>query len=193
MVGFHRSLCDQPEPPAACVFLSRSGPHVGGEGCDAPGLGRAGGLCLSPFRHDTPQASPESEHLHDPDRSLLASEDLVPGIPVTLPFRRDLLRQPHFHRLHQNLCVLHLTAWRLSSGLRVIKAYLQRWLDNLPSVANCPHARTIRLSGPLTIPGVILMVIPSPGLPFPMFLTSSFSFVGSSSFRPLIFLVISRC
>ena len=32
--------------------------------------------------------------------------------PVAQPYRRDLLRQPHFHHLHQNLRVLHLLAWR---------------------------------------------------------------------------------
>ena len=68
VVGFHRLLCDQPEPPAACVLLSRSGPHVGGDGCDAPVLGRAGGSCLPFFRYDPPgstQAASELERLHD--------------------------------------------------------------------------------------------------------------------------------
>ena len=36
--------------------------------------------------------------------------------PVILPKRRDLLRQPHFHRLHQHVHVLQLHAWRLSSN-----------------------------------------------------------------------------
>ena len=40
--------------------------------------------------------------------------------PVTLPMRPDLLRQPHVHRLHQNLLVQQLHAWRLSSDLRDI-------------------------------------------------------------------------
>ena len=36
--------------------------------------------------------------------------------PVRLPERSDLLRQPHFHRFHLRLSVLHLHAWRLSGG-----------------------------------------------------------------------------
>ena len=36
---------------------------------------------------------------------------------LLLPLRRDLLRQPHFHRLHQNLHMLRLHAWRLYSDL----------------------------------------------------------------------------
>ena len=39
---------------------------------------------------------------------------------VLLPTRRDLLRQPHFHRLHQNLHVLNLHAWRMFSGSHTI-------------------------------------------------------------------------
>ena len=37
--------------------------------------------------------------------------------PVALPARTDLLRQPHFHHLHQNLHLLHLHSYRLSSDL----------------------------------------------------------------------------
>ena len=40
--------------------------------------------------------------------------------PVALPARTDLLRQPHFHHLHQNLHVLHLHAWRLQQFARHI-------------------------------------------------------------------------
>ena len=37
--------------------------------------------------------------------------------PATLPLRADLLRQPHVHRLHQNLHVLQVHVWRLSSDV----------------------------------------------------------------------------
>ena len=37
--------------------------------------------------------------------------ELLSDIPVALPGRKDLLRQPHFHRFHQNLPMLQLTAW----------------------------------------------------------------------------------
>ena len=41
--------------------------------------------------------------------------DLLVAVPVSLPQWRDLLRQPHFHRFHQNLRVLRLTAFRILS------------------------------------------------------------------------------
>ena len=40
---------------------------------------------------------------------------LAVALPVLLPTRRDLLRQPHFHHLHQNLHVPNIHAWRLFS------------------------------------------------------------------------------
>ena len=39
--------------------------------------------------------------------------ELLSDVPITLSSRKDLLRQPHFHRFHQNLPMLQLTAWRL--------------------------------------------------------------------------------
>ena len=58
--------------------------------------------------------------------------------PITLPRRRDLLRQPHFSRFHQNLPELQLTAWRLSST----------WLRTGAS----PGRRQIALPNPLGHP-----------------------------------------
>ena len=43
--------------------------------------------------------------------------DLVVDGPVALPLSHDLLRQPHFHRLHLGVSGLSLHAWRLSSDL----------------------------------------------------------------------------
>ena len=60
--------------------------------------------------------------------------ELLSDIPIELPKRRDLLRQPHFHRSHENLLMLRLTAWRLSSDSPVRQASLRQWLANLPSV-----------------------------------------------------------
>ena len=60
--------------------------------------------------------------------------ELLSDIPIELPKRRDLLRQPHFHRFHENLPMLRLTAWRLSSDSSVRQASLRQWLANLPSV-----------------------------------------------------------
>ena len=63
------------------------------------------------------------------------------GLELTLvaPFwRRDLLRQPHFHRFHQNLHVLQLTAFRISSDPHAPSASLQRWLVSLPTADEFP-------------------------------------------------------
>ena len=63
--------------------------------------------------------------------------ELLSDVPITLSSRKDLLRQPQFH---QNLPMLQLTAWRLSSDSPVRPASLLRWLDNLSSVEDSPHA-----------------------------------------------------
>ena len=60
--------------------------------------------------------------------------ELLSDIPIELPKRQDLLRQPHFHRFHENLQMLRLTAWRLSSDSHAKQASLKQWLANLPSV-----------------------------------------------------------
>ena len=60
--------------------------------------------------------------------------ELLSDIPIELPKSRDLLRQPHFHRFHENLPMLRLTVWRLSSDSPVRQASLGQWLANLPSV-----------------------------------------------------------
>ena len=52
------------------------------------------------------------QHLWFPD--LL---ELLLEVPLFLPKRRDLLRQPHFHRFHLQLSVLQLTAFRISGRL----------------------------------------------------------------------------
>ena len=48
--------------------------------------------------------------------------ELLSDVPITLSGRKDLLRQPHFHRFHLNLPMLQLTAWRLSSDSPVSPA-----------------------------------------------------------------------
>ena len=60
--------------------------------------------------------------------------ELLSDIPIELPKRRDLLQQPHFHRFHEILQMLRLTAWRLSSDSPAKQASLKQWLANLPSV-----------------------------------------------------------
>ena len=66
--------------------------------------------------------------------------ELLSDVPITLSGRRDLLRQPHFHRFHQNLPMLRLTAWRLSSDSPSRPVSLLRWLDSLSSAEDCPRA-----------------------------------------------------
>ena len=66
--------------------------------------------------------------------------ELLSDVPITLSGRKDLLRQPHFHRFLLNLPMLQLTAWRLSSDSPVRPVSLLRWLDSLSSVEDCPHA-----------------------------------------------------
>ena len=50
--------------------------------------------------------------------------ELLSDIPIELPKRQDLLRQLHFHRFHENLQMLRLTAWRLSSDSHAKQASL---------------------------------------------------------------------
>ena len=61
--------------------------------------------------------------------------ELLMDPPFCLPERKDLLRQPHFHRFHLNPRVLHLHAWRLSNDLRDTKATLEEWLSRYPLLA----------------------------------------------------------
>ena len=51
-------------------------------------------------------------------------------VPVLLPMRKDLLKQPHFHR---NLHTLDLTGFRIVSDPRATSASLREWRANLPS------------------------------------------------------------
>ena len=73
--------------------------------------------------------------------------ELLLEIPLFLPRRRDLLRQPHFHHFHQNLSVLQLTAFRISGDPCVRPASLMQWLVSLPTADAAPPASTIRPSG----------------------------------------------
>ena len=57
--------------------------------------------------------------------------ELLVEVPISLPLRADLLRQPHFHRFHKNLHVLQLAAWRISSNPPNSSVSLQRWRDKL--------------------------------------------------------------
>ena len=64
--------------------------------------------------------------------------ELLVAVPVFLPCRKDLLKQPHFHPFHQNLPVLRLTAFRISSAAPAPSASPWQWLDSLPAAAAPP-------------------------------------------------------
>ena len=105
------------------------------------GLGTPPGICLpSQCHHKKSYSQPESlsQLRFHHDLPLLASTRMVSrstgpslGHYNTLPKRRDLLRQPHFRRFHDNLPLLRLAAWRLSSDSPVRQASLRQWLANL--------------------------------------------------------------
>ena len=73
--------------------------------------------------------------------------ELLLEIPFFLPRRRDLLRQPDFHHYHQNLSVLQLTAYHISSNPHVMLVSLQRWLVSLPTADVAPLVSINRPSG----------------------------------------------
>ena len=66
---------------------------------------------------------------------------------MSCPVGKIFWDSPHFHSFHQNLPMLQLTMWRLSSDSPVRPASLLQWLDNLPSFEGGPHAWIIRLDG----------------------------------------------
>ena len=70
--------------------------------------------------------------------------ELLLEIPFFLPRRRGLLRRPHFH---QNLTVLQLTAYRISSDPHGMPASLQRWFVSFPTADTAPLVSTTRPSG----------------------------------------------
>ena len=82
-----------------------------------------------------------------------------------LPKPRDLLQQLHFHRFHDNLPLLRLAAWRLSSDSPVRQASLRQWLANLPSVGDILDW-TVRLAGESSENGAESSII---GRPSPQF------------------------
>ena len=73
--------------------------------------------------------------------------ELLVEVPVRLQAHCDLLRQPHFHHFHRNLCAFQLTGFRIASDQRDPSDSLLQWLTNLP-VADAPlPGVTASLSG----------------------------------------------
>ena len=73
--------------------------------------------------------------------------ELLLEIPLFLPRRRDLLRQPHFRHFHQHLSVLWLTAFYISGDPHVRPASLTRWLVSLLTADAAPPVSTTKPSG----------------------------------------------
>ena len=82
----YRSICYQPESQTPSVLFTSSGSSSSGNRCDAPELGRHGGICLPSFLDDLTSA-PKAETVHKlPDHtnsSILAPETMVRGTPGT--------------------------------------------------------------------------------------------------------------
>ena len=79
---------------------------------------------------------------------------LVVEEPRALPLRKDLLSQPMGRGLHQNLPMLHLTAWRLSTVFSDIKAAPRKFpvLSSMPeAIPPIPYTSG---DGPPLSPGV---------------------------------------
>ena len=139
--GFIRHL-HQPSPPG--VFFPDGRSSGGGGGCSDPILGSSSGLRLPSV-----QVLSKVRDSHNLELTQVAPFwplwpwfpdllDLLVEVPVLLPQRRDLLRQPHFHQFHGNLRALGLTGFRIASDPHATSASLREWLANLPSPGALP-------------------------------------------------------
>ena len=150
MAGGDRSFCDLTDREASSVFLTGLRFAGGGDGRSSPALGQSPSLCLSSDHHHK-ESSCQTEVLEDlrvdSHRSVLASEGMVPGPSGTVvrcshrtvKSKRSSKTAP-LPPLPSKSPMLQLTAWRLSSDSPVRPASLLRWLDNLSSVEDSPHA-----------------------------------------------------
>ena len=145
MVSKCGPICDEPQLQASGIFLSSEGSHVDRDRFYAPQLGQQ---AFPPFGM-VQQVLSKVRQSHNLNLILIAPFwpqrpwfpdllDLLVEPPIMLPARNDLLRQPHFHRFHQNLRVLSLTAWRLSSNPPSISDSLRQWLDSLHTAEGSP-------------------------------------------------------
>ena len=112
-------------------------------------VGRPLGLCLSSLRppFSGPGEGPTVQRVGvDVDRPVLAATSLVPGpsrasggdslLPATT---EGSSQTAQIHHYHQNLPVLQLTAWRISSDPHAIPDSLRRWLVCLSSANDAPR------------------------------------------------------
>ena len=140
--GDHRPICNLAEgktPSILCPSVETQGSR--GK-CIPPILGQPPGVGLPPninHKEGSSQTKNLSPMRSQTDHTVLASEngfpdllELLSDIPIELPKRQDLLRQPHFHRFHENLQMLRLMAWRLSNDSHTKQAPRMQGLANLP-------------------------------------------------------------
>ena len=138
VAGDHRPVRDIADSKAPSVLCSSVGTQGSGGRCIPPALGHLQAYAFPPIAIIT-RVLLKLRASHNCDLTLIAPFwpqrewfptllDLLSDIPIELPKRRDLLRQPHFHRFHENLPMLCLTAWRLSSDSPVRQASLRQWL-----------------------------------------------------------------
>ena len=130
LAGDDRPLLHSAQLSPASLLFAIQRPHGGGDQRLPPVVGSSPDLCLSPVFSNSPspvQAPVQPGHSSDADTPLWPQKEwyldllrLPVAPPVALPSRPDLLRQPDVYRLHQNLCMLQLHAWRLSSTLQDI-------------------------------------------------------------------------
>ena len=133
-------LCHFAEPSPSYLLLADGGSTVGGHGCDDAAVGWSPAYAFPPFGL-LQRVIAKVRQSRGLELTLVAPfwpqhpwfPELLVAVPVFLPSRKDLLRQPHFYRFHQNLPVLRLTAYRISSDPPAPSVSLQRWLDNLPA------------------------------------------------------------
>ena len=150
LAGGDRSVCDLPDREASSVFLTGLRFAGSGDGRSSPAWDNLQAYAFPPIAiirrvlvklRSSRNCELTLVTLFWPQREWFPDLlELLSDVPITLSGRKDLLRQPHFHRFHQNLPMLQLTAWRLSSDSPVRPASLLRWLDNLSSVEDSPHA-----------------------------------------------------
>ena len=150
MASGDRSVCDLPNREASSVFLTGLRFAGSGDGRSSPALGQSPSLCLSSDRHHK-ESSCQTEVLEelrvDSHRSVLASEGMVPGHSGTV-----VRRSHHTVRLKRSTKTAPLpplpskSAYASADCMATIKpspvrpVSLLRWLDNLSSVEDSPHA-----------------------------------------------------
>ena len=144
VAGDHRPVRDIADSKAPSVLCSSVGTQGSGGRCIPPALGHLQAYAFPPIAIIR-RVTLILRASHNCDLTMIAPFwpqrewfpdllDLLSDIPIELPKRRDLLRQPHFHRFHDNLPLLRLAEWRLSSDSPVRQASLRQWLAILPSV-----------------------------------------------------------